>query len=127
VNAIRFEDGLPFITAVIHANGQRLLLLRVLVDTGSVATRMDTDDLRALGVVISPNDPIRFVSGVGGNEPYVETYIDGIELDGKLFGGVSVQAGVTSHGVQIDAILGVDFLKRARIILDFEAMEFRFG
>ncbi len=121
MTAIRMEDGLPFITVVIHANGERLLLLRVLVDTGSAGVIMETEDLKVLGVAVPPTDP------TSGDQNYVGVQIDGIQIDDKLFGGVIVQPGLVQRDVQIDAILGVDFLTRIRASLDFDAMELRLG
>ena len=121
MTAIRMEDDLPFITVVIHANGERLLLLRALLDSRSTGVIMETEDLKVLGVVVTPTE-----SAEGGRS-YAEVQIDGIQIDDKLFGGVIVQPGLIQRDVHIDAILGVDFLTRIRATLDFNAMELQLG
>jgi len=121
MTAIRMEDGLPFITVVIHANGERLLLLRALLDTRSTGVVMETEDLKVLGLAITP------IESTNGGQSYADVQIDGIQIDDKLFGGVIVQPGLVQRGVQIDAILGVDFLMRIRATVDFDAMELRLG
>jgi len=68
---ITIVNGLPFITVVIYANNQQLLIENVLLDTGAAASVFRTDDLAMIGVVPERKDQLRFMSGIGGREPVI--------------------------------------------------------
>jgi hypothetical protein len=116
--------GLPFVEVVVRANGQSLQLNRVLLDSGSGATGFKTDELEKIGVRLQPGDIIEYLSGIGGQEPVVEKYVDGIELGELQVTSFVVQVGAMDYGFQMDGILGADFLLQTGAVVDFKCLKF---
>ena len=69
---LRIIHHLPFVGVTLRANGQSLRPEHVLLNTGSAGTVFRTDDLYRLGMLIHPDDPIRYMVGVGGHEAVIE-------------------------------------------------------
>lgn len=124
---IRVIGGLPFVTVKIHANGQILQLEQVLLDTGSGGTVLKSDHLTALGIVPLPEDRLRFLHGVGGNEVVIEKSVDALQLGKFIAAPFTIQMGAMEYGIPMDGIIGLDFLLRAQAIIDFKALQVRAG
>lgn len=52
------QYGLPFVTVIIQFRGQRLILEKVLLDTGSAGTIFNTDVVGAIGVIPESEDVV---------------------------------------------------------------------
>lgn len=117
--AIRIQNQLPFVTVELHANGQKLILDHVLLDTGSAATIFKTEDLARLGVELQPDDPIRSMIGVGGREIVIEKHIEAVALGDLVARPFVIQMGALDYGMPLDGILGLDFLKHVNAIINF--------
>jgi hypothetical protein len=63
---IRLEDGLPFVTALLSYQGQRIELQKVLLDTGSAGTVLSADALMTIGLVYEADDVVHRIRGIGG-------------------------------------------------------------
>jgi hypothetical protein len=98
-----------------------------LLDSGSGATGFKTDELEKIDVRLQPGDLIEYLSGIGGQEPVVEKYIDSIELGDLQVTSFAVQVGAMDYGFQMDGILGADFLLRMGAVVDFKTLEVRKG
>lgn len=122
---IRIVGGLPFVTIIIHANGQSLELKKVLLDTGSGGTVLKADHLVALGVIPEPTDQIRFLHGIGGDEAVIEKSIDALQIGDLFADPFTIQMGAMEYGIPMDGIIGLDFLLRVQVIIDFKALKIR--
>ena len=111
-------DGLPFVAVTLRANGLALHLERVLIDTGSGGTAFKTDQLRTIGVELLPDDRLRFLRGIGGNETVIEKSIEAVQVGEVILSPFMVQLGAMEYGIPMDGILGFDFLLRAELIID---------
>ncbi len=119
---IRLVGGLPFVTVTVHANEQMLQLDRVLLDTGSGGTVLKTDHLVKLAVTPEPTDKLRFLHGIGGDEAVIEKSISALQV-GEFFAALfTIQMGAMDYGIAMDGILGLDFLIRAKAVIDFRAL-----
>lgn len=118
---IRIMSGLPFVSVIVHANGQTLRLERVLLDTGSAGTVLKADHLITVGVIPLPTDRLRFVQGVGDDEVVIEKSIDGLQIGEFTAAPFTIQMGAVEYGIPMDGIVGLDFLIRANAILDFKS------
>ena len=62
---IRIDQGLPFVSVTVTHNGQVLPLNHVLLDTGSAATVLGSDQLGRIGLRPKPQDSIRLAAQSG--------------------------------------------------------------
>lgn len=112
------EYGLPFVPVKIHYRGRVLELRKMLLDTGSASTLLKADIVGDIGIVPEGNDIVDTIRGVGGIEYVYTKTLNGIELDGQLVTSFRVEIGSMEYGLEIDGILGYDFMKAAGLIID---------
>lgn len=115
---INIRYGLPFIGLKVTFRGKKLKLDNVLIDTGSAGTIFNANVVEKIGVVPEKNDLVDTIRGIGGVE-YV--YVKNFDL--IQFGDISqkdfeVEIGNMDYGLEIDGILGFDFICSARLIID---------
>jgi hypothetical protein len=122
---IHIVGGLPFVAVTLRANGQELSLERVLLDTGSAGTVFKTDDLRQIGVVPHPADRLRFLTGIGGDEAVIEKVLDSLSVGTLSQAPQIVQLGALDYGIELDGILGLDFLLRSQAVIDLQSLQLR--
>lgn len=119
---ITVRDGLPFISVALIANGQQLQISNVLLDTGAAASVFRTDDLLTIGVVPSPTDQIRFMSGIGGHEAVIEKQIETLTVGNLAVSPFIIQPGAIDYGFVINGIIGMDFLFATGAIIDLRSL-----
>ncbi|WP_311771698.1 aspartyl protease family protein [Cohnella lubricantis] len=102
----------------IHFRGRTLELGKVLLDTGSASTLIKADIVGEIGIVPEEDDIVDTIRGVGGIEYVYTKTLDGIELDGQLVPGFQVEIGSMEYGLEMDGILGYDFMKSAGLVID---------
>ncbi|ANE46865.1 hypothetical protein SY83_11920 [Paenibacillus swuensis] len=124
MNLIEFY-GLPFVKLTIVYRGKELELSRVLLDTGSASTLFSADVVGDIGIVPEENDVVDIIRGVGGVEYVYTKYMDAIHFDGQSFSHFQVEIGSMDYGLEIDGILGFDFMKAAGLIIDTNIMNVR--
>lgn len=120
---IRLEGRLPFVTVLLSHQGQRVLLDRVLLDTGSDSSVFATDDLAPLGLVPEPGDRLRRVVGVGGREYVLTKRVEKLALGPIQMSGFVIQMGAMQYGFPIQGILGMDFLLKTAPVIDLGELE----
>jgi hypothetical protein len=123
--AFYWLDGLPFTTVILRANGKTLTLNRVLIDTGSGGCLFKTDDLSQLDIFPAPDDVIVGVSGIGGNETVIDKLVDELAVGELKVTHFTVEMSAMDYDFEMDGILGVDFLRATRAMVDFAALEIR--
>ena len=117
---IEMRHGLPFVSVTLTANGQSLTLNHILLDTGSAATVFRTDDLKPLGISPQPSDRVHLMLGVGdGTEAVIERSIQSLELGTLQAGPFTIQMGLLNYQIEMNGIIGSDFLLKVGAILDF--------
>ncbi|MCP1309986.1 retropepsin-like aspartic protease [Paenibacillus tyrfis] len=116
------EYGLPFVSLTIVYKGKKLELQKVLLDTGSASTLFNADLVRDIGVVPEENDVVDTIRGVGGIEYVYTKYLDAIEFDGITIEQFQVEIGSMDYGIEIEGIIGFDFMKAAGLIIDTKSM-----
>lgn len=112
------EYGLPFVPVKNHYRGRVLELRKMLLDTGSASTLLKADIVGDIGIVPEGNDMVDTIRGMGGIEYVYTKTLNGIELDGQLVTSFRVEIGSMEYGLEIDGILGYDFMKVAGLIID---------
>lgn len=120
---IRLEGGLPYVTVSLVFRGQEISLDRVLLDTGSAGSVFASDEVEKLGLLPEPTDPLRRIRGVGGSEFVFSKRLDRLALDSIRVPDFEIQVGAMDYGFPIQGLLGMDFLRRANVVIDLGRMD----
>jgi predicted aspartyl protease len=124
---IEIAGGLPLVELRLGHAGRAVMIPCVLVDTGSGSTVLSSARAKEIGLVIDPQDPIRTLRGVGGMEVVFVKRVDYIQVDRRKFKNFEVELSPLNYGLEINGILGLDFLTATRAIVDLKHMQLRFG
>lgn len=120
---IRLEDRLPFVTVKLGRGTEKLVLERVLLDTGSATTVFAVDEIAILGIVPEPTDRIRRLVGIGGIELVLAKRIESLALGDIQVQDFPIQIGAMKYGFPIQGLLGTDFFVEAGVVLDLGLLE----
>ncbi|MGE6576840.1 retropepsin-like aspartic protease [Paenibacillus xylanexedens] len=115
--------GLPFISIKLEFRGEVLQLEKVLLDTGSASTLLNADVVREVGMVPEENDLVEIIRGVGGIEYVYTKSLDSITVDGTTINDFQVEIGNMDYGLEIDGILGFNFMKQTGVVINANLME----
>jgi predicted aspartyl protease len=95
----------------------------VIIDTGAFHTIITTDFLDEMGAKFSNEDKLVEASGYGGASSYaVRKRIDSIACDTITLQDFKVDFGEIDPNERVNGLLGLDFLRQAKIILDLEEL-----
>ncbi|MEO2256182.1 retropepsin-like aspartic protease [Paenibacillus amylolyticus] len=115
--------GLPFISIKLEFRGEVLQLEKVLLDTGSASTLLNADAVREVGMVPEEDDLVDIIRGVGGIEYVYTKSLDSITVDGTTINNFQVEIGNMDYGLEIDGILGFNFMKQTGVVINANLME----
>ncbi len=118
---IKELSELPFVEANVTFRGKGITLEKVLLDTGSAGTILNVNKLEAIGVKPEANDITQTIQGVGGLEFVYTKNIDRISIkDDIVISNFYVELGSMDYGLEIDGIIGYDFMKKVGLIIDLQ-------
>lgn len=119
---INLEDGLPIVSFSLGYKGKILKLDNVLLDTGCSNTILDTDEVEEVGLIIDrKNGRPRRMYGVGGeSELCYEQTVKELEIDNFLLDSFLLQLGITKETYGFNGILGIDFMTKSGLVVDFK-------
>ncbi|WP_128104105.1 retropepsin-like aspartic protease [Paenibacillus sp. DCT19] len=117
--------GLPFVSIQIEFRGKKVTLENVLLDTGSASTLLNADAVRGIGMVPEENDVVNIIRGVGGIEYVYTKLLDSITVDGALLHNFEIEIGNIDYGLELDGILGFNFMRQTGTVIDANDMELR--
>ncbi|MDQ0172772.1 retropepsin-like aspartic protease [Paenibacillus tundrae] len=117
--------GLPFVSIQIEFRGKKVTLEHVLLDTGSASTLLNADVVRGIGMVPEENDVVNIIRGVGGIEYVYTKLLDSITVDGALLHNFEIEIGNMDYGLELDGILGFNFMSQTGAVIDANDMELR--
>ncbi|QTA83351.1 Aspartyl protease domain-containing protein [Desulfonema limicola] len=112
-----------FASASLIYSDKQLVCKNVLVDTGSAGTVFSIDKLLEIGMKPEPEDVIRELRGVGGTEFVFVKKIDTLKLGDFKITDFEIEIGAMDYGMEIDGIIGLDFLLKVKAKIDLEQME----
>lgn len=115
---IDIRYGLPFVEVTICYRGKELHLEKVLLDTGSAGTIFNADAVDVVGVKVEPGDFMNKIRGVGGIEVVYSKLFDFIKVGVAVLPAFEVEIGDMNYGMEIDGILGFDFIHSAGLMID---------
>jgi hypothetical protein len=117
------EFGLPFVNVSIQFRGRKLILRKILLDTGSAGTIFNANVVGDIGVIPESDDIVDTIRGVGGVEYVYTKNFEAINLDGICLNNYQVEVGNMDYGIEIDGILGFDFIQTANLIINTNTMQ----
>jgi hypothetical protein len=120
---IRLQDGLLFIPTSLTYQGQQVTLDNVLLDTGSAGTIFSTDKVLVVGLQYEANDTVHRIHGVGGSEFVFTKRVDRLTVNGLHIDAFEVELGAMDDGIEIDGIIGLDFLISVGAVIDLAQLE----
>ena len=120
---IRLRDGLPYVTASLTYQGQRLSFGNVLLDTGSAGAIFSTDRVLTIGLTYEPDDRVHRIRGVGGTEFVFTKRVDCLAVSELQVNDFQIEVGAMDYGFDIDGIIGMDFLIQDGAIIDLAKLE----
>ena len=120
---IRMLEGLAYVTATLNYKGMELVIENVILDTGSVGTVFSADRVSEIDLLMEPHDPIHRMWGVGGTEFVFGKRVTGVALGNLHVDDFTIQVGAMDYGFAVEGIIGLDFLVRARAIIDLDRLE----
>lgn len=113
---------LPFVEVVVNFRGKQIKLNNVLIDTGSAGTIFNVNKLEAIDVKPEPNDVTRTIQGIGGLEFVYTKNIDQIVISNEIkTTNFLIELGAMDYGLDIDGIIGFDFMKEVGLVIDLKA------
>jgi hypothetical protein len=121
------QHGLPFVSVSIDFRGKVLKLNKVLLDTGSAGTLFNADVVREIGIVPEENDIVDTIRGVGGVEYVYTKILDTLHFSDIPIEQFQVEIGSMDYGMEIDGIIGFDFMKSIGLVIDTQTMIVKLG
>jgi len=122
---IRIKNGLPYISATLIHQSQRVTLTNVLLDTGSAGSIFSTDKVAGIGLTYEPDDFVHRIRGVGGSEFVFTKWVDVLKTGDLKVAGFEIEIGAMNYGFDMDGIIGLDFLTKVGALIDLDHMELR--
>lgn len=118
---------LAFVTATLTYRGTTVEVPHVLVDTGAASTVLNADLAADAGIYLASNDLLRRLRGVGGHEHVFLRQVDRLAVGDRGLDNFDVEIGEMDYGFEIGGILGMDFLRAARAIVDLGSLTITFA
>ncbi|WP_244898254.1 hypothetical protein [Paenibacillus xylanexedens] len=78
-------------------------------------------------MVPEENDLVEIIRGVGGIEYVYTKSLDSITVDGTTINDFQVEIGNMDYGLEIDGILGFNFMKQTGVVINANLMELSIG
>lgn len=115
--------GLPIVCIDVVFLGRQLRLEKVLLDTGSAGTILDADKVAEIGVRPEGTDRTAIIHGIGGTEIVFTKWFDAVVLGDWKISQCKIETGAMDYGIEIDGILGFDFIREVGLIIDTSKMQ----
>ncbi|TBL76098.1 retropepsin-like aspartic protease [Paenibacillus thalictri] len=120
---LRLLHGLPIVDIDVIFAGRRLRLENILMDTGSAGTILDADAVFEIGVKPEGSDKTAIIHGVGGTEIVFTKWFDSVILGEWSVNSCKIEVGAMDYGIDIQGILGFDFIRTAKLVIDTDRMQ----
>lgn len=83
--------------------------------------------LPTLVSILEPSDQLRRLRGAGGHEHVFMRQVDRFAVGDHGLDGFDAEIGEMDYGFELGGIIGVDFLRTARAIIDLGKLTITFG
>ena len=119
---LELRYNLPFTSASLSHQGRIIDVKPILVDTGSASTVISADVVDAIGIVPRPDDILNKLRGIGGTEVVYRRVVDRLSVGDAYLSDFDVEIGGMDYGFEIQGIIGMDFLRRTRSLINLKDM-----
>ena len=119
---MHIQYGLPFVELEVQFRGKKVKLKNVLLDTGSAGTIFNANVVEKIGVAPEENDVVDTIRGVGGVEYVYVKRFDSIQFGDTYQVDYEVEIGNMDYGMEIDGILGFDFIQASNLVIDSKTL-----
>lgn len=123
---LTLKDNLPFVSATLSYLGLTVTVPDVLIDTGSARTVFSSNIVSNLQIIPAPEDILYTIRGVGGSEVVFARVVNSIQVGEGQLAQFEIEVGGMDYGFEINGILGMDFLQRARAVLNLSELTIEF-
>ena len=123
---LTLRDNLPFVTATLAYRGTVVMAPHVLIDTGSARTIFAADIVFGMQIVPSPEDILYTIRGIGGREAVFARQVDYLQVGDRQLPSFEIEVGGMDYGLEINGILGMDFLRQAGAVLNLAELSLNF-
>ena len=120
------KDNLPFVALTLAYRGNVVTVPHVLIDTGSARTVFASDIISGIQITPAPEDILYAIRGVGGMETVFSRLVDYIQVGERQLPQFEIEVGGMDYGFDIQGILGMDFLRQARAVLNMADLSMEF-
>lgn len=124
---INFRHDLLFITVAVQYKGQSIQLENVILDTGSAGTVFNVDKMAGIGLTPQQQDILYRIRGVGGEEHVFTRQVERLMVGEKVLYDFDIEIGSLNYGLELDGIIGLDFLMQTGAVIDLASFELRSG
>lgn len=120
---VRLQDGLLYVTTSLTYRGRQITFKNILLDTGSAGTIFSVDKVLAVDLKFEAEDVVRRIRGVGGTEFVFTKRVDRLFLGELQVNDFEIEVGAMEYGIDIEGIVGVDFLVQVGAVIDLAKLE----
>lgn len=123
---LTFKHGLLFAEIELENNGHKILIRDVIVDTGANHSIFLSDYLNDLEMDIEGNEELVVAYGYGGYaNSSVRKKISKISMGSIELRDFKIDFGEIDPTERINGLIGLDFLKTAKVIIDLDELNVR--
>jgi len=79
----------------------------------------------AIGLQYEADDPVHRIRGIGGAEFVFSKRVDSLSLGTLQVNDFDIEVGAMDYGIEIDGIVGLDFLMQVSAVIDLSQLEVR--
>lgn len=116
-----------FTTVSVAYQGMTTDISDVLIDTGSATSILAVDAVASISIEPVLEDIFHTIRGVGGTETVFVRHLDYLQVKQCCLPNFEIEIGGMDYGFEINGILGMDFLIRAKAIINLAEMRMDFA
>jgi len=121
---LTFKHGLLYAEVELENNGKKVLISDVIVDTGAAHSIFLADYLNDLEIDIEENEELVVTYGYGGYaNSSLRKRIEKISIGNIQLRDFKMDFGEIDPVERINGLLGLDFLKGAKVLIDLDELK----
>ena len=121
---LTFKHGLLYAEVELENKGKKVLISDVIVDTGAAHSIFLADYLNDLEIDIEENEELVVTYGYGGYaNSSLRKRIEKISIGNIQLRDFKIDFGEIDPDERINGLLGLDFLKGAKVLIDLDELK----
>ena len=123
---LTLKNNLLFTQVTVAYQNRVIEIVNVLVDTGSTTTILAADVVAAIQIEVASEDVLYTIRGVGGTEAVFTRRVDYLKVSDCCLHNFEIEISGMDYGLEINGILGMDFLLSTKAIINLQDMMMEF-